>query len=440
MSISRSALPVVIAVFLAAACTPGAPATPEKEQEGPVTITFWHPLKDPNEVKAVQGALDRFQAAHPGVTVKAVSAQDADKVTQSIRSGNPPDAALSFNANSVGAWCSTGAFQDLGPWIARDKVDLQQIPAAVRAHTEFRGKRCVMPLLADTFALYYNKRLLKEAGYEAPPKTMSELAEMTKKLTKRSADGKIDVAGFVPLLGTYQSVAEHFTPSFGASWLKADGTANFAEDPAFSAMLNWQKSLVDWYGADRLTTFRAGLGDEWSANHAFETGKIAMMVDGEWRTSFIKNNGSLKEGYGTAPMPAADDRPELYGAGAIGGNIVGVPRGAKHAEAGWKLVKFLSTDTGALVAFADALHNVPTTLAALKSPELKLAKDPLFKPFLEVFEHPSSSSLPATADGGAYLTAFGEFADKWQKGKVPDLAAGLAELARQNNAALKPGS
>jgi multiple sugar transport system substrate-binding protein len=436
MKLPKPAFVAAFAVLLTA-CTPG--GEPIEQQQGPASITFWHPLKDPNEVKAVQAVLDKFQAAHPDITVKQVSAQDADKVTQSIRGGNPPDVALSFNASSVGAWCSTGAFQDLQPWIERDKVDMAQIPAAVRAYTEFRGKRCVMPLLADTFALYYNKKLLKAAGYDAPPKTMTELAEMTKKLTKRSADGKIEVAGFVPLLGTYQSVTEHFTPSFGAKWLKPDGTANFGDDPAFAAMMTWQKGLVDWFGVEQLTKFKAGLGDEWSAQHAFEAGKIAMMVDGEWRTSFIKNDGDKVE-YGTAPMPAADDRPELYGAGAIGGNIIGVPRGAKHADAAWKLVKFLSTDTAALVSFADALHNVPTTLDALKSPELKLAKDPLFKPFLEVFRHPHSSALPATADAGAYLTSFGEFADKWQKGKVPDLTAGLKDLARQNDAALKLGS
>src|SRR5262245_29437627 len=372
MKLSSSVLSIGLAAFLATACTPGAPTAPGEDPKEPVTITFWHPLKDPNEVAAVQAVLDKFHAAYPGITVEAVSAQDADKVTQSIRGGNPPDVALSFNANSVGAWCSTGAFQDLGPWIKRDNVDLEQIPAAVRSYTEFQGKRCTMPLLADTFALYYNKKMLAEAGYNTPPKAMHQLAEMTKKLTKRSADGKIDIAGFVPFIGTYQSLAENFTPSFGAKWLKPDGTANFADDPAFTHMLNWQKGLVDWFGADNLTRFKAGLGDEWSAQHAFETGKIAMMVDGERRTSFIKNNGN-KVDYGTAPMPAADNRPDLYGAGRIGGNIIGVPKGAKHAEAGWKLVKFLSTDTAALVSFADALHNVPTTLAALKSPDLQLA-------------------------------------------------------------------
>lgn len=414
---------LLAAALLATACT--SPTTSKDE------LVFWHPLKDPNELKAIQGIVDRFKAAHPGINVKTVSAQDADKVTQAIRGGNPPDVALSFNANSVGAWCATGAFQDLNPLVKRDKVDLEQIPAAVRAYTEFRGKRCVMPLLADTFALYYNKKLVKE-----PPKTMEKLAELTKQVTQRKPDGTIEVAGFLPYLGAYQSVAEHFTPSFGAKWLKDDGTSNLATDPAFTKMLTWQKGLVDWFGADKLTTFKAGLGDEFSAQHAFETGKLAMMVDGEWRTSFIKNDGSGVD-YGTAPMPA--DRPDLYGAGAIGGNIIGIPRGAAHSDLAWEFVKFASTDTGALVAFADAIHNVPTTLAALKSPELQLAKDPLFKPFLDVFGHPASSSLPASADGGAYLTNFGAFAEKWQQGRVPDLAAGLKELDAQNDTALKLG-
>lgn len=429
-----------VAALLGTACTPGgAAAESPQDDNGPVSITFWHPLKDPSEVKAVREVLDKFQAAHPGITVTAVAAQDADKITQSVRGGNPPDAALSFNADKVGAWCSTGAFQDLGPRIARDKVDLEQIPPAVRAYTEFRGKRCTMPMLADTFALYYNKDLLKKAGYDAPPKTMTELTQMTKKLSEIGPSGEINVAGFIPFLGTYQSVSEHFTPSYGAKWLKPDGSANFADDPGIASMLTWQKGLVDWFGADNLTRFKAGLGDEWSAQHAFETGKLAMIVDGEWRTSFIKNNGD-KVNYGTAPMPVADDKPELYGSGSIGGNVVGIPKGAKHTEAAWKLVKFLSTDTGALVTFADALHNVPTTLDALKSPDLQLAKDPQFKPFLDVFAHPSSSSLPASGDAGAYLTNFGLFADKWQKGKVPDLGEGLRELARENDAALKLGS
>ena len=52
-------------------------------------------------------------------------------------------------------------------------------------------------------------------------------------------------------------------------------------------MLKWQKSLVDWYGYKKLQKFNAGAADEFSASHAFEIGKLAMMIDGEWRVAFV---------------------------------------------------------------------------------------------------------------------------------------------------------
>ena len=54
-----------------------------------------------------------------------------------------------------------------------------------------------------------------------------------------------------------------------------------------------------------------------------------MVFDGEWRTAFIKReHPSLN--YDTAPFPAADDQPQLYGSGRVGGTIVGIPKGTKH--------------------------------------------------------------------------------------------------------------
>ena len=42
-------------------------------------------------------------------------------------------------------------------------------------------------------------------------------------------------------------------------------------------------------------------------------------------------------------------RPTLYGAGYVTGNIVGISKGSKNPEAAWELLKYLTTDTDALV-------------------------------------------------------------------------------------------
>ena len=65
-----------------------------------------------------------------------------------------------------------------------------------------------------------------------------------------------------------------------------------------------------------------GAGDEFSASNAFQDGRLAMNIDGEWRTGFIGREAPDLD-YGTAPVPVADDQPDLYGSGYINGTIVG---------------------------------------------------------------------------------------------------------------------
>ena len=400
------------------------------------TVTFWHFFTD-REAKAIQTAVDKFTAANPGVTVDVKSGQDDDKTIQAIAAGQPIDVVLSYSTDQIGKFCSTGAWRDLTPYVKRDGVDINQIPQVVRDYTQFEGKRCSMPMLSDTYGLYYNKKLLADAGYTAPPKTLSELTAMSEKLTKLDGNGNIQVAGFVPSFGFYENAAAHFAPSFGATWFNSDGKSNIGTDPGWAAMMKWQKNLVDFYGYDKLTRFTAGLGQEFSADNAFEKGKIAMMIDGEYRNAFIKAEAPSLD-YGTAPFPTADDKTNLYGGGYVTGNVIGIGRGSQNPEAAWALIKFLSTNTDTVVAIANGIKNVPTTTPALQSPALE--KDANYATFLDIFANANSSTTPTTASGKAYQDTLGTFVEKWQAGKVPDLQAGLAQVDQQINDQLALGA
>jgi len=393
------------------------------------TVTFWHFFTD-READGIQKAVDKFVALNPGVKVEVKKGQDDDKTIQAIAAGQPIDVVLSYSTDQIGKFCSTGAWQDLSAYIARDGVDINQIPSVVRDYTQFDGKRCSMPMLSDTYGLYYNKKLLAAAGFSAPPKTMTELTDMAKKLTALDGKGTIQVAGFVPSFGFYENAPAHFAPSFGATWFNAEGKSNIGTDPGWAKMMTWQKDLVDFYGYDKLTRFTAGLGQEFSADNAFEKGKVAMMIDGEYRSAFIKAEAPSLD-YATAPFPVDDAKPELYGSGYVTGNVIGIGRGAQNPEAAWALVKFLSTDTDSVVGVANAIKNVPTTTPALESP--KLDKDANYQTFLDVFANAKSSTTPTTASGKAYQDTLGTFTEQWQAGKVPDLAAGLTTVDTQIN-------
>jgi multiple sugar transport system substrate-binding protein len=100
-------------------------------------------------------------------------------------------------------------------------------------------------------------------------------------------------------------------------------------------------------------------------------------------------------------------------------------------------MKYLTTDTAALVKLGNGIKNVPTTLPALKSPDLEA--DANYKTFLDVFNNPNSATTPASPNGGAYQNTFQDFVVKWQNGKVSDLASGLKDVDKQINSALLLG-
>jgi ABC-type glycerol-3-phosphate transport system substrate-binding protein len=423
-----------IAIGTATACTAGnqspAPAGPKADTAQ--TIEVWHGWSAPHEVKAFEDAISGFHRLHPNITVKLVKGQDDTKILNAVRGGNPPDVVSSFSTNNVGQFCSSGALQNLTPFLQRDKVDMGLFPKAVQDYTQYKGVRCTLPLLADDYALYTNKALMKG---EQPPKTIGELTALAKKLTVRNPDGTIKVAGFLPSVTYYEHVPEHLVGGFGGTWLDPRGRANFATDPAFTRYLQWQKSLIDWYGYDNIKKFVHSMGQEFEASNPFEKGKVAMAVDGEWRAKFLQQEAPKLQ-YDTTPTPVADDRAGTYGGGFVTGTIIGIPRGAPHQQAAWEFVKYLTTDTDALVTFANGLGNVPSTIPALSSPKLTLP--PQFHTFLDVFKNPNSGTIPSTVNGGDFVVKFQSFVqDQWEPGKVDDLPQGLQGLDKKVNDALQ---
>jgi multiple sugar transport system substrate-binding protein len=431
----RGAIGLLVLLAVAAAAV-GATAKNSAQASAKATkITIWVGFGSAtHELKVFKQVAAEYDRNHPDVTVKVVGDITDTKITAAIRSGTAPDVVSSFNSYNVGTYCSTGGWIDLGPLLKQSHIDPSVFPAAPRYYTQYKGKRCALPMLADVYGLYYNKTLFKKAGIKSPPKTMDELTADAKKLTQRDASGKIKVAGFDPLLGFYENVPERWITSFGGKWQDSQGHSIIGKDPAWAKWARWQKKLIDWYGYDKLVRFQTGLGDEFSASQAFEKGKLAMNMDGEWRVAFIANeHPELK--YGTAPMPVDSAHPELYGSGYINGTIIGIPRGVKHKSQAWDLVKYLTTNNHALAVLSNGLRNVPTTKSSLTSKEIK--PDVHFSTFLKIFGNPKSSTSPITAAGSAYTDAVTNFFTKWQAGKVKDLSGGLNKLDKQLDARVK---
>ncbi|TDU78153.1 ABC transporter substrate-binding protein [Streptomyces sp. KS 21] len=416
---------------LASACTGQSGNAAADDPDKEVTLNFWHGWSAPSEAKAIEENIARFEKAHPNIKVKVTGNMTDDKINQALRAGGDkaPDVVSSFTTDSVGKFCNSGAFADLNPFLRKSGVDKAKVfPKTLLEYTQFNGNQCTLPLLNDAYGLVYNKDAFKAAGITEPPKTWSQFTEVAQKLTKSSGDS-YDQLGIMPTYHGYETTPMRLAAQWSPQYFGADGKSSLAKDPGFASMLNAQKDLVAKLGGyEKLEKFRSTFGDEWSAEHPFHKGQVAMQIDGEWRAAMAKEAGVTFE-IGTAPLPVPDDQAADYGKGYLSGTIMGIASGSRKQNASWELVKYMTTDTEAVVVFANAIHNVPSTLAALESPNLQVT--PEFKTFLDIARHPRSNTTPAQADGGTYQLTFQDLAYAVEKGDVADIPAGLAKTDQQ---------
>lgn len=419
---------LVAAGLILTACSGGQGASDGGEggadDKTPITLSLWSFFTD-REEGVIDARLDAFEEKYPWITVDHTGGQNDDTLVQSVRGNTAPDVALANNSEAVASYCSTGVFQSLEDRIADSDADLDSILPSTLAYTSYEDDRCALPVMADVYGLYFNQDMLDAAGVEVPT-TWDELTEAAKALTVRNPDGSIQVAGFVPFLDFQENNVATFTPGWDLTWYDDDGAAAMASDPQWSAMLEWQKDLIDWYGYDDLQEYVASLGAEFSAENPLHTGRLAMAVDGEWRVAFIADQAPDLN-YGTAPLPTVDEA--AYGGGLISGTTVGIPRGSKHSDAAWLLAEYLATDTENLVDLTLELRNVPTTTAALEDASIRTIDQ--FNVMLDIAANENTLSVPGTPAGAAPRELIGQFLQTWQAGDEDDLNAGLTSVAEQ---------
>ena len=116
----------------------------------------------------IKDTVKEFEKANPQVKVKVVGGINDDKIIAASRGGKAPDVAQSFSADNAGAFCGSGAWIDLKPYMDRDGISDSIFPPAPRSYTQFEGTRCAMPMLADAYGLYYNEKHAEEGRPRRP--------------------------------------------------------------------------------------------------------------------------------------------------------------------------------------------------------------------------------------------------------------------------------
>lgn len=428
---------ILAGTALLAGCTSAGPSSSQPAtaispgaSHPPTTINVWTFNHLPNEVAAFTSAMSRLHAKYPWLTVNFVPNKDDAAFAKAVAAGDPPDVFISAAPNNVGKFCSNGTVVDLGAFLSSAKVNMAAtFPAATLIYTKYQAKQCALPLLADAYALYYNKKMFAAAGITTPPKTLSELTADAKKLTVKNADGSIKTFGFVSRSDYNGNRYLYTGVQSGNEFYGKDGKATFGTDPKWQLLLQWDKDLDDSYGAANVQKF---VGQYQShaddANNPLLTGAAAMEYDGEWHVGEIDAANKGLD-YGVAPMPVLDSAANTYGAGLSLGTVAFLSAGSKHRQEGFFALQQLTTDSTFLNTLADNVSNVPTTFAALQSWDK--ASDPHWKPFIDMFKNPGSYYKTLTPAGEEDMDTWKTFVLQYEQGQISNLPIGLAGIAKK---------
>ena len=264
-----------------------------------------------------------YESQNPGVKVAPAlvpAGQYEEKLLIDMAGGGAPDLAPVFT-NMMPKLMRMGLLEPLDDYLAKAEWKDNLLP--VQKVAQYKGKTYGVVLTASPNGLIYNKQLLDKAGVGVPttPEEMLEAARKVKKATgafgygfaTRTADV---LEAYIPLM--------QWAIGFGGDFSK-DGVPT-ANDPKTIEGLNFLKRFFD----EDLTP--KGL-DGPMLRKMFVEGKIAMLIDGPWAITYVKEAApDLYKYVGFAAPPTPTH------AAITGGAFYTIPVRAKYKQEAFALL------------------------------------------------------------------------------------------------------
>jgi multiple sugar transport system substrate-binding protein len=313
-----------------------------------LTYMYWG---SPAEDDATKKALKDFEAANPGITVEPLfspgtKAEFDAKLKAMSESDTLPDVGY-FRSESVYEYASNDFFLDLTPYVEKDGLKKAYLAPTFLMQ---KGKIIGAYTAAEAQVMYYNKKVLQDAGVPLPPTdytkawTWDQAVSYWAKLTV-DKDGKHPGdAGFNPKkivrFGVNHEVwSGMLYPAIwgsGGDVFSADGKQILIDKPETIQAI---QKLADLRLVNKVMS--APGSTEYQAAGStdpkvlLQNGQLAFYVSGAWELlDFAKMDLPL----GVGAIPIMNKPAQIYISGV---NVV--YKASKHPAEAWKLQKWMMT-------------------------------------------------------------------------------------------------
>jgi ABC-type glycerol-3-phosphate transport system substrate-binding protein len=368
-------------LLMLSACAP--PSTANTSQEKPKDsetkkdgktqihwLQHWVNEQGPDKINEVKKA---FEAKNPDIELiidDLPFAQEHDKILSLDLAGNPPDIIT-----PSGAWLTE--FADAGIIEPIDKR-LATLPEDQKKAIEgpmmlpYKGKTYGMPVTNGNIALFYNKKLLEDAGVKVPT-TWDEFMDASIKLTDPSKNRYAltgNLAAEPPTVISYEVMP--FILQAGGKILE-NNKAVFNSPEGVKA-LNFLKDLIK---KNKVTTPGELSAGEKEKRANFSAGNVAFMFEGPWGVNIQKTlNPNLD--FGVVPLPKGEKTGTI-----AQGSVLALSAKGQNKDAAWKFIEFMGSAEGQLL-WDKATNFFPYNKDTMNNEFFK--EDPYLKVFVDEFD------------------------------------------------------
>jgi multiple sugar transport system substrate-binding protein len=283
--LTAAALTALAVAVSATACSSGSGSTDTKGA-GSGTYTIWDPYPQFDKSSAWAKLLDKC-GAKADVKIKRTGFDTSDlgnKTLLAAQQGNSPDVLIVDNPV-----VSTLAEAGVLTTTADNKLDTSKVDPNLLAAGQSGGKTYGTPIGANTLALYYNKKVLKEAGVDIA--SVKDWTSLTAALEQVKKAGKKGIT--FSAIGTEEGSFQ-FLPWF---WGAGAKLTELDSSQAVSALSLWKDWLKNGYAPNSVLN-----NTQTTSWQEFASGDYAFSENGTWQLGNAKKAGL---DYGVLPIPSA---------------------------------------------------------------------------------------------------------------------------------------
>ena len=283
----------------------------------------------------------KFEALHPGWKMNFIapsgSVSVAEKFTVLEAGGSPPDAVW-FGVISDGGRgpMVQGLYRVMDDLIARDKFDKAAYFPASMAMFQWNGKQYGIPVLAHYGCniLYINQDLVQKAQVQIPVDTADWDTTALITAAQQLTNSAQDTWGWWPALGLEEC---------GTAWLRAFGGDFFSPDGSKTVIDSSAATDALQYMADAQFKYKTinDLRRSGGPGNLFEAGKLAILQSTPGLAAEYAKPGQVRVKFQWTDTVMPKGPSGKYGTQDSGAGQ-GIATGAKHTDAAWEWVKFIT--------------------------------------------------------------------------------------------------